>query len=281
MTATHLGETLAHDADVPVGHDVYDDVLDVPTAGIGGKHLLVAGATGAGKTKFLQGYLCGLAHHEHTALMLIDPKRVEFRPKLWGPRASCIVVGDEPTVPALEQLHGEMLRRFDWAEENDLNDWPVGPGQPRIICVIDEVANLDLSTGKEGQRRTKLIGDLLAMGRAAGIGMVLCTQRPSFDIIPLKIRDNCRVRVCFATEGATATRMVLGDDLPDLQYMPHSGIPESAPGVGVVRLDRRLVEFRAWAIEDHEVREAVSATAGLRVELPGFAPVMRSTKESI
>jgi S-DNA-T family DNA segregation ATPase FtsK/SpoIIIE len=184
-------------------------------------HLLVAGATGAGKSAWLKSLLCTLLSRATPAelgLLLLDPKRVElirFKdvPHLVAP----IVTDPAAAVSGLEWLVGEMDHRYERLaaasvdhvdEYNALVDAGTVPG-PRmryLICVGDELADLMMVAAAEVQDAIKRLSQL---ARAAGIHLVLATQRPTVDVVTGTIKANMPARLAFAVAQAVDSRTIL------------------------------------------------------------------------
>lgn len=233
-------------------------------------HALVGGATNAGKSVLVSNILTGLAQREFTQFVLIDPKIVEFPVWQWGDRASCIASGPESAVQALRLIRAEMMRRYQWSEANRVKTWPPAEDRPRLVVVIDELAELTL--GEDAKEIKPVLQSILAMGRAAGILMIDATQQPDAGVIDTRLRNNHRQRICLGTESTEQTKMILG---PDAGQIPCHRIPESEPGHGFIRLDRKFTEFRSRYISDDELASVIAATAHLRRDLPGFPAVIK------
>jgi len=183
-------------------------------------HLLIAGSTGAGKTISLNTIILGLLYQNPPNLLkfiLIDPKRVEFPvyadiPHLLAP----VVVDTQKTVNALKWAVSEMERRFEilaGAKARDIasfnsNKKTVGEHGPLpyIVIVIDELADLMSSRGKEIEA---LIVRLAQMARAVGIHLILATQRPSVEVITGLIKANITSRIAFQVASQIDSRTVL------------------------------------------------------------------------
>lgn len=233
-------------------------------------HAILGGATGAGKSVLLHALLAGFAQREHTQLVLIDPKQVEFPAWQWGPRAACIATGSPAALTAFRLIQTEMMARYEWCEQNRAKSIQPSEERPRLVVVVDELAELTL--GNDSKEIVNTLQSILAMGRAAGILLVNATQRPDANVVPTLLRDNHRQRICLGTESAEATKMILG---PDAGKVPCHQIPESHPGRGWVRIDRRFTEFRSYFISEDELGDVIEATAHLRRDLPGFPAVIK------
>jgi len=175
-------------------------------------HVIIAGQTGSGKSVALTATLAHLVTHAEPSqlqLLLIDPKRVELAPfgglrHLWRP-----VVTDAAEAPeVLEAVVAEMDGRWKMLEaagRKHVADLPDPP--PYLVVVVDELADLMMIAGK---RVEGAIVRLLQLGRAAGIHLVLATQRPSTDVITGLIKTNAPSRLVFAVSSHTDSNVALG-----------------------------------------------------------------------
>jgi S-DNA-T family DNA segregation ATPase FtsK/SpoIIIE len=184
-------------------------------------HLLVAGATGAGKSEWLKSLLCALLSRATPAelgLLLLDPKRVELIRFATVPHLVTPIVTDPAAaVSALEWLTGEMDSRYlqladagvsHIDEYNLLIDAGERPG-PRLrylVGVVDELADLMMVAADEVQAA---IVRLAQLARAAGIHLVLATQRPSVDVVTGLIKTNMPARLAFAMTSNVDSRTIL------------------------------------------------------------------------
>ena len=198
-------------------------------------HMLVAGATGQGKSVCLNSILCGLLMTrtpEQLKLIMVDPKSVEFAAYAKIPHLLIPVIADNnKVVKALMWAVVEMEKRlklFTRARVRDIydfnhrktftqtemfgNDTEVGSGMPKtipyIVIVIDEVADLMMQCAKVV---TPPISRIAAKARAAGIHLILATQRPDAKIITGSIKANIPGRVAFKTSSAVDSRTILDD----------------------------------------------------------------------
>ncbi|WP_461832885.1 DNA translocase FtsK [Desulfothermus sp.] len=187
-------------------------------------HLLVAGATGAGKSVCLNSIIISLLMRfspEDVKFLLIDPKRIEMAsysqlPHLIHP----VVVDMELAKTALEWAVSEMEYRYDKMAEigarniygynekikkGDIQDSNQSP-MPYLVIVIDEMADLMLTAGKEAEAK---IIRLAQLARAAGIHLILATQRPSVDVVTGLIKANFPARVAFQVTSKHDSRTIL------------------------------------------------------------------------
>lgn len=194
-------------------------------------NIIVAGQTGAGKSSFLNSMLCSLmvsTTPNDTRFILIDPKTVEFSQYQDVPfLAAPVVTTPESAEETLEMLCEEMENRYQMIrlarcrniEGFNATVSPQGsrldPARddmyyplPRIICVIDELADLMLSK-PHGKRIETLIVRLSQKARAAGIHMVLATQRPVVHVVTGLIKANSPARLAFTVASAVDSKVIL------------------------------------------------------------------------
>jgi len=195
------------------GVPVFADLAKMP-------HLLVAGATGSGKTIFLNSLILSLLYKngpDILRLILVDPKRVEFSTYNKLPHLIGSVIHDaSQTVICLNWLVSEMERRFEVLSEEGvrdiqgLNEKILKEGRrdfmPYIIFVVDELADLILAKGKEIESG---IVRLAQLARAVGIHLVLATQRPSVEVITGLIKANITSRISFQVASQVDSRTIL------------------------------------------------------------------------
>ncbi|MEJ5368562.1 MAG: FtsK/SpoIIIE domain-containing protein [Bryobacteraceae bacterium] len=198
------------------GREHFADLADSRTP-----HLLVAGATGSGKSEWMRSAAAAmLATHlpADLRLVLIDPKRTAFpelrrSPYLWE-QLPVLMPPEDDILEAFDTLIEEMERRYQELEEKglpDLSAWKRGGAgaPPRIVVLCDEYADLVQAAGarKELEARIARLG---AKARAAGIHLVLATQRASRDIVTGVLKANLPGRVCLRVVEAIESRLVLG-----------------------------------------------------------------------
>ena len=180
-------------------------------------HLLVAGTTGSGKSVFVNGCILGMCLRrppEELRLILVDPKHVEFAIYEGLPHLLARPVSDpRKAIAALSWAVQEMERRtecFARARVRNLasyNDKVLPKDRfPNIVVVVDELADLMYTAGKEVEG---LIARLAQKARAAGIHLILATQRPSVDVITGLIKANVPARVAFAVPSQTDSRTII------------------------------------------------------------------------
>ncbi len=186
-------------------------------------HLLISGTTGSGKSVAMNGFLLSLLY-SHTPdtlrLILIDPKMLELSiyqaiPHLLSP----VVTDPKKAVLALLWATREMERRYKLLSElgvRNLADYRKkiandtdAENLPYIVIMVDEMADLMLVMGKDVE---VLVQRLAQMARAAGIHLIMATQRPSVDVITGTIKANFPTRLSYALPTRTDSRVILGSE---------------------------------------------------------------------
>ncbi|MFA5829600.1 MAG: DNA translocase FtsK 4TM domain-containing protein [Candidatus Gracilibacteria bacterium] len=227
---------------LPLGRDVSGKPMCGDLAAM--PHLLVAGATGSGKSVGMNTFLISLLYQNSPndlKLIMIDPKRVEMGSYNGIPHLLTPVITDPGKAAiALRWAVAEMNRRYQLCAENkhrnitefntcvDVHEEgreSVGHQKmPNIVIVIDELADLMMAAGKEVEAS---ICRIAQMARAVGIHLIVATQRPSVDVITGLIKANIPARIAFAVSSSIDSRTILdgigAEDLlgkGDMLYLP-------------------------------------------------------------
>ncbi len=198
---------------VPLGKDVMGNAWIAPLDKM--PHLLVAGATGSGKSVCLNTIILALLYEngpDELRFIMVDPKRVELNAYLGIPHLLVppITKADD-TVNALKWTVREMERRLDVLSKfgaRDIHSYNdrAEEKMPKIVVVIDELADLMSASGREVEATIVRIAQ---MARAVGIHLVLATQRPSVDVITGLIKANIPARIAFSVASQTDSRTIL------------------------------------------------------------------------
>ena len=183
-------------------------------------HLLVAGTTGSGKSVCINSIIMSILYRakpSEVKLLLIDPKKVEFKVYKNIPHLCCRIVNDaKKAAGALNSAVNEMEKRFELIEEvgvrnitgyNEItkND-PEKPYMPRMIIIIDEFADLMMTAKDEVETAVCRIAQ---KARAAGIHLIIGTQRPSVDVITGLIKANIPSRIAFTVMSQVDSRTII------------------------------------------------------------------------
>ncbi|MEC0266716.1 FtsK/SpoIIIE domain-containing protein [Paenibacillus anseongense] len=209
-----------HDYKVPIGINRRGEIKFYDFAG-SFPHLLIGGISGGGKSVILRSILTSLALGPQPDLYLCDMKGgVE----LGLYRNLAITKGFATTLSDVQKFAGqaetEMSKRYSIMAANDTQEWE----GKRLIFVMDEMADLKTRAGDPESAVKGAIKAILtrisAKGRAAGVILVLCTQRPSADIVDGLIKTNIATSICFRTRDGVQSRVILdhdgASDLPDI-----------------------------------------------------------------
>lgn len=198
------------------GNPVYADIAAMP-------HGLIAGQTGSGKSVCINTLLISMlykASPEEVRVMLIDPKRVELAPYNTIPHLITPVICDEhKAAQGLRWAVEEMERRYDLFLANGVKDiksfnerrhqFEISYGKlPYILIVIDELADLMMVSAQEVE---DCIMRITQKARAAGIHLIVATQRPTVDVITGTIKSNIPSRIAFTVAQANDSRVILDE----------------------------------------------------------------------
>ena len=269
-----LGEDVA-------GNAVAADLSAMP-------HLLVAGATGSGKSVCVNAIICCLLLHntpDDLRLIMVDPKRVELTgyngiPHLLAP----VVVEMERVIGALQWVLREMDQRYhklaqlgtrNIVEYN--NKVAAQAKMPRLIVIIDELADLMMLAPEETERT---ITRLAQLARATGIHLIIATQRPSVDVVTGLIKANFPSRIAFAVASGVDSRVIL--DQPGAERLlgrgdmlfqaPDAAAPLRLQGAFVSDAEiQRLVQY--WQAFTGSVSPAPTSAGGVVDALPAGVPL--------
>lgn len=198
-----------------MGNNVYGRLDTMP-------HLLIAGATGSGKSVCVNSIICSIllrTKPDEVKLLLVDPKKVEFTPYNGVPHLLAPVITDANLANGALKVIVEMMdQRYSMFEElavrniASYNEYVRNhpkdgrPTLPRIVVIIDELADLMLAASKEVEQSIQRITQL---ARAAGIHLIVATQRPSVNVITGVIKANIPSRIAFMVSSRPDSRTIL------------------------------------------------------------------------
>jgi len=258
-------------------------------------HLLVAGATGSGKSVCVNSIIAALLLQnspDTLRMLMVDPKRVELTqyngiPHLLSP----VIVDVEQVVPALRWVMREMdsrYRRFAKIGARNIEDFNMRGNKgadetaiPYITVLIDELADMMMQSPEETER---VICRLAQMARATGIHLIIATQRPSVDVVTGLIKANFPARIAFAVASSVDSRVIL--DMPgaerllgrgDMLFMP--------PDVS------QPLRLQGAFVSDHELEKLISfwrnavdpahAPEQVNIPRPSIIPAPESAEEPL
>ena len=207
--------------EIPIilGKDITGDVQIIDL--VQTPHLLIAGATGSGKSVCVNSIICSILYSktpEEVRLLLIDPKIVELKMYNDIPHLLTRVVTEpKRAFQALQYCIYEMERRYSLLDALGVRDIRsynkkikerhlATSHLPYLVIVVDEFADLMATTGKELE---STIARLAAMSRAVGLHLILATQRPSIDVITGLIKANIPTRIAFMVAGKFDSRIII------------------------------------------------------------------------
>jgi hypothetical protein len=249
----------------PLGSTFGDEevVWDVATF----PHMLVAGTTGSGKSVTQRTILLHALQSPDWRVLLIDPKKVELSQYPGHPNVLKLATENDEAHALIQQLEQEMMNRYARMKEAGVNHFKSLPTvPPAILLMVDEVfALLELTAGasrtdpviKEQNEMkasmTLLVGKIARLGRAAGIHMVLATQRPDAKVLPGEVKANLDARIAQGRMDKTPSDMTLNSQaatkLPPIK------------GRAIYRAGNDLIEFQAYFLAPENLPEFLELSA--------------------
>lgn len=205
---------------IPLGEGINGNIIKVALSDF--PHVLIAGSTGSGKSVFVHSLIMSLIMRNYPnelKLIMVDPKKVEFTKYQNLPHLYCPII-TEPDIAtaALYKLVSEMERRYTVLSRNEvvnvkeyrklMASKPDLEEMPNIVMIIDEFADLISNNAKEIE---PLIQRIAQKARAAGIFMVIATQRPSVNVITGDIKANIPGRIALSVSSAIDSRTILDE----------------------------------------------------------------------
>lgn len=248
----HLNYHKSHWLTTPLGFITKDEILcrDIGTM----PHMLVAGTTGSGKSVFMSSLIAWLhlrsKHDDH--VLLIDPKCVEFSIFEGSPLLLDIITEVRLAFSALNVCVGIMEKRFKEMKAAGIRDIREADVKP-IIIVIDEWADLIL----QNKHIEEPVIRLAQKGRAAGMHLIIGTQRPTRDVVTGLIKANFPARVCFAVPSALDSRIVLDESGAE-------DIEKVGEAIYLRGRDRQTFTSLMWT--DDQIKRAIKCAKMIREE---------------
>lgn len=271
---------------LPLGQSVSGQAITVDLGAM--PHILIAGATGAGKSVGMNSFLMALLYQNSPndlKFIMIDPKRVELNTYNGIPHLLTPVITDvEKAATSLRWAVAEMNRRYTVLAETghrniaDYNsDDSIDVKLPKIIIVIDELADLMMAAGKDVEAS---ICRIAQMARAVGMHLMVATQRPSVDVITGLIKANIPARVAYAVTSGIDSRTILdsigAEDLlgqGDLLFTSGTmSKPIRIQGVYVSSKEIERVTNRVKLTREPEYDTSITSSEVARANVQGLPP---------
>lgn len=214
-------------------------------------HALIAGTTGSGKSVGINTMLASLLVKNSPAtlqLLIIDPKMVDYMQYQGLPH----VKGYGSNIPQaqliLSAAYDEMIRRYGIMQRERVNHIDLLRGYPHILVVFDEFASL---MSKDGKRcLLPILQELARLGRAAGVHLILATQRPTRDAIDGQLKSNCPARIAYRVSSATDSRVILDTGGAELLRGKGDGLYH--------RSDGERVRFRGYMTTREQLDQIIN-----------------------
>jgi S-DNA-T family DNA segregation ATPase FtsK/SpoIIIE len=231
---------------LPIGQDASGSGVYLPLRAGG---VLVGGVPGSGKSNFAHLVIAYFACLDGALIYLVDPKNVELNG--WRHRATRFGVSEDEAIDILDEVISVMVQRYQTLGER--GERSSASDMVPILVVLEEVAVL--LNGHGSKDLEQRIGKLLAMGRAAGITIVLVAQRPAVDTIPAALRDLADIRMAFRTTTPDMSDVILGRGSAASGF-DASKITEALPGLGYLSTGaREPFLVRCYFADDETLEE--------------------------
>lgn len=220
---------------IPIGYSRKKMVvLDLPDS----PHLLIAGATGSGKTSLINSIIHSVIHK--AIVVIIDLKAVDFT---YLKRHTLVATKEEQAYAVLLALEQEFERRRALMEKYEVKKWLQLPEEPPyIVAIIDELAELDKAS-------FRILDRLVRLARMTGMSIICASQRTSVQVIPGDTRSNFLARVCFRVGTEADSRVVLGEDCGLAGLLP------ATKGRCIYRFGLDTLEVQSMYLSDTKAKD--------------------------
>src|SRR5829696_1845136 len=237
------------------------------------RNILIGGEPGGGKSVALNNVVAHAALSPDCRLWLFDGKQVELG--LWADVAEVFVGNDiAECLTALRELQALMDARYAWLRGQRRRKVIQADGADLVVAVVDEVAYYSATVGRKQDQEefSRLLRDVVARGRAAGVIVVAATQRPSVDIIPTSLRDLFGYRLAFRCTTEISSDIILGHGWAKAGYDASTIAPEDR-GVGWLRAEGVIpVRIKSAYLADVQIYDLVDYAAWLRTSSASSRP---------
>ena len=229
------------------------------------RNMLIGGEPGGGKSVALNNVVAHAAMSSDCRLWLFDGKQVELG--LWSDVAEVFVGNDiADALDRLRELQAEMDARYAWLRRQRRRKIVRTDPVELIVVVIDEVAYYSATVGRKQDQEefSRLLRDVVARGRAAGVIVIAATQRPSVDIIPTSLRDLFGYRMAFRCTTEISSDIILGHCWAKAGYDASKIAPEDL-GVAWLRAEGGVpIRIKSALLIDAQIYGLVDYAAWLR-----------------
>lgn len=217
-------------------YQLYDELLNC-------NHILIAGSTGTGKSKLIEGLIHSALYRQPTPIFyMIDPKRVDLRKfRNLKPLVKRATETDD-IIAMLNEIVDVMENRYKIMEQNDKDIYE----GPDIYVIIDEVADLILTRGKQV---TPLIQRITQFGRAARIHCIMATQTVLREVISTPIKNNFDCLICLRVAMPSQSRTAIG--ISGAENLPKHGY-------GIINKDSEIKTYKLEMIPAEELERAIN-----------------------
>ena len=241
-----------HSASVPLTVAVplgLNEDGEVATVALWQSSVLLGGLPGSGKSAAMQLLVSGAALDPTADLRIIDAKRgAELG--MWRSRATAFAANDVEAVQVLNDVLGEIERRYDAMQAAGIRKVSHGdPGFPPVVVVVDELAEVTGTGSKDAKAAGETLRRIVALGRAAGVTVIAATQKPDSTVVPTGLRDLFKYRLGLRCGARGQAETIAAEVAAEL-----CTIPADAPGTGYLLTDAGMyARVRCFYLTDSDL----------------------------